>query len=213
MLIVEHLSKSFKQTNRTGKISLFRDFNLKLISGDFIALCGASGCGKTTLMLMVGGLLSPDSGTVYLHGRDLYSMSSDSRAEFMAENVGFVFQQFHLMQYLSVKNNILLPELALKQHDSESKAAKLISELNLTDRTTHLPSELSIGERQRTALARALIHSPTLILADEPTGNLDHENADIVISMLRKFADAGNCVMMVTHSREAAEKADRIVEI
>lgn len=211
MLILEKLSKSFKGTKRTGNISLFRDFNLKLVDGDFFALCGPSGSGKTTLMLMAGGLLSPDDGTVYIYGRDIYSMSTDSRAEFMAEHIGFLFQQFHLMPYLSVKDNILLPELALKKDNAESRAEELIEELKLSERAAHRPSELSIGERQRTALARAMIHSPKLLLVDEPTGNLDHKNADIVLDMLRKFTDQGNCVLMVTHSKEAAERADKTI--
>ncbi len=211
MLIIEKISKSFKQIDRNRKISLFKDFNLKLMSGDFIAIHGSSGSGKSTLMLMAGGLLSPDSGTIYLHGRDLYSIPSDSRAEFMGENIGFIFQHFHLIPYLSVKENILLPELALKKGDAEVRAEQLIAELKLSDCTKHLPSQLSIGERQRAALARALIHSPTLLFADEPTANLDQKSADIVISMLRKFADAGNCVMMLTHSRDVAGKADRII--
>ena len=211
MLIIEKISKTFKHIN--GGIPLIQEFSLNLQGGDFVALCGSSGCGKTTLMLMAGGLLSPDAGSIYLHGRDIYSMPPDARAEFRAEHLGFVFQQFHLLPYLNVIDNICLPDLAHRSKNSMTRAVELASDLGLSDRVAHLPSELSIGERQRTALARALLNSPSLILADEPTGNLDTDNADIVISMLRKFADNGNCVMMVTHSRDAAEKADRIIEL
>jgi ABC-type lipoprotein export system ATPase subunit len=211
MLIIEKISKTFKHVNRD--IPLFEDFSLNVQKGEFLALCGPSGCGKTTLMLMAGGLLAPDKGEVCLHGRELYSFSSAAGAEFRAENLGFVFQQFHLLQYLNVIDNILLPELAFLSKDTKRRANQLIEELGLSPRATHFPSELSIGERQRTALARALIHSPSLILADEPTGNLDSENTEIVISMLRKFADEGNSVIMVTHSRDAAEKTDRVIEL
>jgi ABC-type lipoprotein export system ATPase subunit len=211
MLIIEKISKTFKHGNRN--IPLFKGFSLNMQGGDFLALCGPSGCGKTTLMLMAGGLLAPDNGKVFLHGRDIYSLSADARAEFRAQNLGFVFQQFHLLQYLNIMDNILLPELASSKSDTTAKAKQLVLDLGLSDRATHRPSELSIGERQRTALARALVNSPSLILADEPTGNLDQKNADIVISMLRKFADNGNCVMMVTHSKDAAAQADRIIEL
>ena len=211
MLQIEEISKKFIHSRR--EIKLFSGFSLKLLRKDFIAVCGPSGCGKTTLMLMTGGLLAPDSGRVFLHGRDIYTLSSEERALFRSENIGFVFQQFHLLPYLTVLDNILLPALAAKLPGSRKRALSLAEELRLTERLSHLPSELSIGERQRTALARALLNNPTLILADEPTGNLDTENADIVIGMLRKTAENGSAVMMVTHSREAAEKADRIIKL
>ena len=211
MLHIEEISKKFVHSRK--EIKLFSGFSMKLQKNDFIAVCGPSGCGKTTLMLMIGGLLAPDSGRIFIHGRDVYDMSPDERTLFRAENIGFVFQQFHLLPYLNVLDNILLPSLALPGNDVKERALALAEELRLTDRLPHLPSELSIGERQRAALARALLNSPTLLLADEPTGNLDSDNADIVIDMLRKIAENGSAVMMVTHSREAAEKADRVIKL
>lgn len=209
MLIIEKISKTFTHSRREK--TLFKEFSLNMQGGDFIALCGPGGCGKTTLMLMAGGLLPPDAGTIYLHGRDIYSLPSDICAEFRAEHMGFIFQQPHLLPYLNVIDNICLPDLANHTQNSVTRAKKLADNLGLSDKAAHLPSELTTGECQLTALARALLNSPSLILADEPAGNLDKDNADIIISTLRKFADSGNCVIMFTRNRNTAEKADKII--
>ena len=169
--------------------------------------------GATTLLLIAGALLAPDRGRVELDGIDPYELSSDKRASFRAGKIGFVFQQFQLIPYLSVIENIMLSRLVVPDQSAEGRAEELLKKFELEHRRRHLPSELSIGERQRTAMARALLHSPSLLLADEPTGNLDHENRQHVLDALRSFAESGHHVIMVTHSDEAAGQADRVVEL
>ena len=211
MLKLEKISKTFKRG--TNEIKLFDNFSFSAEKGDFLAICGPSGCGKTTLMLMMGSLLAPDHGSVKIDDTDIYSLSQEKRAVFRAQKIGFVFQQFHLLPYLNIQENIQLPQLAITQDNIHEKTAELINTLGLDHRETHFPAEMSIGERQRTALARALIHDPDIILADEPTGNLDQKNTDIVPTKLRKLTEQGKCVIMVTHDKEAAKKADKITSL
>lgn len=210
MLQVEGLTKSYR--HRGGGVEVLRDLDLRAGAGEFVAVSGPSGCGKTTFLLIAGALLVPDSGSVRVGDASLYAMSIDERAAYRARNIGFVFQQFHLMPYLSVRENILVPGLVLPE-DLRPGAEALIDRLGLRPRAAHLPSELSVGERQRTALARGLVHRPSLVLADEPTGNLDTANADIVIGCLGEYAAGGGTVLMATHSREAAARADRFVDL
>jgi len=211
MLRIESVSKSFK--HHGDSIRIFENFSLEIEQGKFVALQGHSGSGKTTLCLMAGGLLPPDSGNILLDAVDFYSLQRQRRQRLVADNIGFVFQQFHLLPYLNVLDNILIPQLAHPNENLKTKANELIKTLGLLQRTNHLPSELSVGERQRVALARAIVTSPRLLIADEPTGNLDSENADIVISSLRKHADNGNIVLMATHDSNAAAKADKTIPI
>lgn len=211
MLNLQGLTKIY--TGRNGNVVALEDAGLSLEPRDFVAVQGASGSGKTTLLLMCGGLLAPDKGTVELDGRGLYAMTSEERARFRAGNIGFVFQQFHLVPYLSVLENVMLPGVALQSSDARRRAENLIDKFNLTHRISHVPAELSTGERQRTALARALINEPALLLADEPTGNLDRENADVVISVFDEFAASGGMVMMVTHDDHVAARSPRIVRL
>lgn len=211
MVKLENISKRFIRGK--DEIKLFDNFTYSAEKGEFSAVCGPSGCGKTTLMLIIGSLLLPDQGKVMIDNHDIYDLSSDKRAAFRAKRIGFVFQQFHLLPYLNVQENILLPELATGQEKLQKKSEELISILGLSHREKHFPAEISIGERQRTALARALIHDPDIILADEPTGNLDQKNTDIVISELKNLTKEGKCVIMVTHDKEAAGQADRIFEL
>ena len=211
MLKLENITKTFKRGE--NEIKLFDNFSYDAKKGEFVAICGPSGCGKTTLMLMMGTLLAPDKGSILLDGIDVHSLSQGEKAAFRAQKVGFVFQQFHLLPYFNIQENIQLPELAIKKNNISEKTAELIETLGLAHRETHFPAEMSIGEKQRTALARALIHDPDILLADEPTGNLDQKNTDIVISVLKKFAKNGKCVIMITHDTEAAKKADRITSL
>jgi ABC-type lipoprotein export system ATPase subunit len=176
-----------------------------------LAVVGPSGCGKTTLLLAAGGLLRPDAGEVRIDGADPYALDADARAELRAREVGFVFQQFHLVAYLSVIDNVLAPCLARPLDGARQRARELIERFGLAGRADHLPGELSTGERQRTALARAMLHSPRLICADEPTGNLDEDNGRVILESLRDFATAGGAVLMVTHDLRVAELADRTV--
>ncbi len=185
--------------------------SLSVEAGDFVAVRGPSGSGKTTLLLIAGGLLAPDQGVVSIGGRDLGAMSAEGRARFRADNVGFVFQQFHLIPYLSVLHNVMTPAVAGNIADAPERAEKLIAQFGLRSRAHHPTARLSTGERQRTALARALLNRPKLLLADEPTGNLDADNAGGVMAGLSDFAKNGGAVLLVTHDDNAAARADRVV--
>jgi ABC-type lipoprotein export system ATPase subunit len=161
------------------------------------------------LLLACGGLLSPDGGQVLLADTDVYAQSPSHRARLRADYIGFVFQQFHLIPYLSLKDNILSGAMAHQHEHPETSADSLMTRLDLNDRADHLVSALSIGERQRTALARALVCQPRLILADEPTGNLDPDNTQIVLRSLSEFAQAGGAVLLVTHDPNSTGYANR----
>ncbi len=211
---LENVNKSYSLSER--RVVALQDLNLQLNPGDFLAVCGKSGCGKTTLLLTLGGLLRPDSGKVTVGGTDLYQLPSNRRAIFRARKIAFVFQQFHLVPYLSVLDNVLAATLGLPGESSEGsrkKAEGLLTEFGLDDRRWHRPGQLSTGERQRAAMARALMNSPQLLLADEPTGNLDQENGATVLDHLAHFADRGGAVLLVTHDASAAARAQRIIRL
>ncbi|MFB3891554.1 MAG: ABC transporter ATP-binding protein [Phycisphaerae bacterium] len=210
MLEIRDLAKSYRKSGRT--VDVLAGAGLNLEAGQFVAVQGASGCGKTTLLLIAGGLMAPDSGGVLIDGRDPYAMSAEQRAAFRATTVGFVFQQFHLVPYLSVLDNVRSPSLAAGG-DGRDRAAELIEHFGLSGRAHHLPSELSTGERQRAALARALLNRPKLLLADEPTGNLDANNAKVVLGYLGEFAASGGAVLLVTHDVNAAAHAQRTLHL
>lgn len=208
---LQDVSKTYRHEGRT--INALMNVTLTLRPQQFVAVCGPSGCGKSTMLLTLGGLLRPDTGSVIVDGTNLYNLHPNQRARFRAEKIGFVFQQFHLVPYLSVIDNVLSAQLGLvKSDDARQRAAALLERFGLTGRRGHRPSQLSTGERQRTAMARALLNSPQYLLADEPTGNLDHANATRVLDELAHFASSGGTVLLVTHDQHAAERADsRIV--
>ncbi len=185
--------------------------DLEIEDGEFVALRGASGCGKSTVLFVAGGLLRPDEGKVEIMGERPYEQDAAKRAGMRAKHVGFVFQQFHLVPYLDALDNILCPTLARSLPGAESKATALLEDFGLADRRHHVPAALSVGEQQRVALARALLLKPKLLLADEPTGNLDPDNADVILSHLSAFAEAGGAVLMVTHDDRAAQHATRTI--
>ena len=197
----------------SGTVHALAGVSLQVAAGEFVAVQGPSGCGKSTLLLTAGGLLRPNAGQVQVAGQDPYALSPEARATFRAAHIGFVFQQFHLVPYLSIRENVLAPTLALAQPDARARATELIARFGLQDRQHHLPEQISVGERQRTALARALLNRPQLLLADEPTGNLDRDNAGVVLDALAEFARAGGAVLLVTHDRDAASRATRAVHM
>lgn len=197
-LVLENVTKSYHPPGRKEVVALNR-VSLFVEPGAFKVVTGPSGSGKTTLLLAAGGLLRPEPGKVSVNGDELYRLNPEKRAAFRAANIGFVFQQFHLISFLTVLENILVPMLAAANPRAEERAQELAGEFGLSHRLDHPPSELSTGERQRVALARALLNEPALVLADEPTGNLDEENAAQVLQHLREFAGRGGSVLMATH--------------
>jgi len=173
---------------------------------------GPSGTGKSTLLMTIGGMLQVTSGNVFINGINIYQLSKKSRAAFRAENIGFVFQMFHLIPYLDVGENVLLASRNVKKKlVNRLDVQKLLARFNLANRENHKPAELSAGELQRTAVARAFFSQPKIILADEPTGNLDPENAQQVFSYLYEFHSKGGTVIVVTHGHAADQFADRII--
>jgi len=211
MIEVNNLSKVYAA--RGAKVAALEGVSLNVKAGEFVAVQGPSGCGKTTLLLATGALLMPTSGTVAVDGQNPYGLSPEKRARFRGSTIGFVFQQFHLVPYLNVEQNILAASLAAPADHARERAQSLMDHFQLTGRARHVPAELSVGERQRAALARALLNQPKVLLADEPTGNLDGDNAGIVLGYLVEFARGGGAVLLVTHDDRAAELADRTIRM
>ena len=210
MLELRGVRKSYESP--TGEeLQVFHDVTLDVGAGEFVAARGPSGCGKSTLLLICGTLLRPDAGSVRVGGTDVYALTANRRARLCAERVGFVFQQFHLVPYLTVRENVLARTIALGVEDAPGRADALLDRFGIGGRAGHHPAQLSTGERQRAGLARALLGSPGLVLADEPTGNLDDENGRVVLDALSEFAKAGGAVLMATHDSVAAEAADRSI--
>jgi putative ABC transport system ATP-binding protein len=209
VLSVRNLSKSFSGPHAK---SVLQDVSLELEAGDYIAVTGESGIGKSTLLNLIAGLDRPDSGEVLLDGMNLSALGDDEATRIRRKHMGFVFQAFHILPYLTVAQNVALP-LALNGLGSKAMQARvqsLLDAVKLGDRGESLPRELSGGETQRVAIARALVHKPRLVFADEPTGNLDPESAREVLALLReRIKEEGAAGILVTHSSAAAKTADR----
>jgi len=210
MIALDGVSKVYRGAD--GEVRALDDVGLTVAAGEFVAVRGPSGCGKSTLLLTVGGMVRPTAGTVGIDGRDLYALSHAQRARLRADRIGFVFQMFHLVPYLSALDNVLVPALAGMRPD-RGEATAVLERLGMGERRHHRPPELSTGERQRVALARALIKQPDIILADEPTGNLDPENAAAVMGYLADFHREGGTILVVSHDALAEEHADRTLRL
>ena len=208
MVRLEGVSKVYRKQSEIVKA--LDNITKSFPEGEFTVVKSPSGSGKTTLLMMIAGMLKPTTGQVIVDGRDIYAMGGLERAEFRAANVGFIFQMFHLLPYLNVHDNILLAGSGEK---ARQRADQLLAEFGLAGRINHRPAELSAGEKQRTATARALLNEPRLILADEPTGNLDKDNAAEVIKHLSAFRQNGGTVLMVTHQDVADDFADSVVHL
>jgi len=213
MLRFDHVT-TLRATTR-GEVRILDRLCLEVSAGEFVVLRGPSGCGKTTLLLTAGGMLRPTSGRVTVDGQDLYALSGRDRNRFRGQHIGFVFQMFHLLSYLNVRENILVaantnPENATATRE---RAWELLRRLGLEPREHHRPAALSTGERQRTAIARALLNQPKLVLADEPTGNLDPGNAAEVLRQLEAFHGTGGTILLVTHGAAADSFADRVLDM
>ena len=211
MVVLENVVKTYRR--RRGDVKALSDINLRIEKGEFVVVCGPSGSGKTTLLMTIAAMLRPTSGSVCVEQNNLYTMSIRDRAKFRAENIGFVFQMFHLVPYLNIIENVALAGGVASQSGGAVKANELLKRLGLAERAFHRPSELSAGEKQRAAIARALFNRPKIILADEPTGNLDPDNAASVIGYLSEFHHSGGTVILATHGTEAEQFADRIIHL
>ena len=208
MLKLTSIKKSY------GEKAILDGVSFSVGSGEYVAIMGESGSGKSTLLNLIAGLDTPDSGIVEIDGRNLAVLNDDARTQFRAATIGFVFQAFHLLPHLNVLHNVALPlaiaGAAINQRDAKARA--MLLSIGLAGREASLPRELPGGEMQRAAIARALIHEPKLVLADEPTGNLDSGNAQSVLQLLKQqIKDRGASGILVTHSLAAAQTADRIL--
>jgi len=195
MLVMENVCKSY--THRGQVVKALDEATVHIGKSDFVSVVGPSGSGKSTLLLMLGGMLSPTSGNVLLNGESMYDLDVNGRARLRKENIGFVFQTFNLVPYLTAMENVQIPLFLAGQDDSSQEE----------------PSELSVGQQQRVALARMLANDPAVILADEPTGNLDPETADQVIGFFEEFNEEGRTIVMVTHDPKAAERAKKTLRL
>jgi putative ABC transport system ATP-binding protein len=215
MIFVNLNSVSKHYGQGQGRVSALYRACLSVANGEFLAVMGPSGSGKSTLLSVLGGLNTPDSGKYVVDGIDIYSLSSDQRADFRREYLGFVFQNFNLLPYLTLQENTMLP-LATKRLDKKDKlelSAQALERVGLGGKLRRLPSQISGGEQERTAVARALVNQPPLLLADEPTGNLDAKTSGEIMELLAKLNHEGMTILMVTHSPECASHAQRIVRM
>ncbi len=212
ILRVENLTKIYGKD--TTKVIALDNVSFSVEKGEFVAIVGASGSGKSTLLHLLGGVDRPTSGKVYIDGKDIYDFNDDKLAIFRRRQVGLIYQFYNLIPILNVEENITLP-LSLDNREVDQKALdEMLKLLGLQNRRTHLPNELSGGQQQRTSIGRALITNPTIILADEPTGNLDSKSSDEIVALLKKSnKELKQTIIMITHNMEIAKCADRILKI
>ncbi|MBV9608486.1 MAG: ABC transporter ATP-binding protein, partial [Acidobacteria bacterium] len=211
---LKHVSRSYPaRADANGAvIHALDDVSLSVASGEWLAVMGPSGSGKSTLVNLIGCLDRPTTGEIWLEGENVASLSQSDLNRFRAEKIGFVFQQFHLIPYLTALENIMLAQYFHSMTD-QSEALEALDRVGLKERAQHLPAHLSGGEQQRVCIARALINDPRIVLADEPTGNLDAANEEIVLRLLREFHQQGRTIVMVTHDPVVARLADRRVDL
>ena len=212
ILRVENLTKKYGKDS-TEVIAL-DNVSFSVEKGEFVAIVGASGSGKSTLLHLLGGVDRPTSGKVFIDGKDIFELNDDKLAIFRRRQVGLIYQFYNLIPILNIEENITLP-LALDNQKVDKEALdELLELLGLSNRRNHLPNELSGGQQQRTSIGRALITNPTIILADEPTGNLDSKSSDEIVALLKKSnRDMKQTIIMITHNMEIAKSADRIIKI
>ena len=211
-LEVKHICKIYG-TGETA-VKALKDVSFSVPKGEYVAIVGESGSGKSTLLNMIGALDSPTSGKVLIDGKDIFSMNEGSLTIFRRRNIGFIFQAFNLIPELTVEQNMIFPVLLDYKKPDMAYLEELLTVLNLRERRNHLPSQLSGGQQQRVAIGRALITRPSLILADEPTGNLDSQNSREVIALLKSASKKyEQTILMITHNRAIAQTADRVLHV
>ena len=212
ILKVENLCKQYGKGE--NKVTALDNVSFTVNKGEFVAIVGASGSGKSTLLHLIGGVDRPTSGKVFIDGKDIYKFNDDELAIFRRRQVGLIYQFYNLIPILNVEENITLPLKLDNRNIDKKRLDELIKVLGLEDRRTHLPNELSGGQQQRTSIGRAMITNPAIILADEPTGNLDSKASDEIVALLKKSnKDYKQTIIMITHNLEIAKVADRIIKI
>jgi len=212
-IVANQIAKEFGTND--NKVAAVRRIDLSIAQSEFISIMGESGAGKSTLLSMLGGLLSPSKGEILIEGISIYGLKRDKLADFRREFMGFIFQSFQLVPYLNVIENVQLPLAVTHYSEAEKKklALSALERVGLKDKSHRLPNQISGGEQERVAIARAVVNEPPILFADEPTGNLDSRNSAEVMKLLKKLNSEGQTIVMVTHSRKNAEFADRIVEV
>ncbi len=212
LLEVKSISKTYG--NGENAVEALKNVTFSVPKGEFVAIVGQSGSGKSTLLNIIGALDEPNDGKVYIDGKDIFSMNDEKRTIFRRRNIGFIFQAFNLIPELTVEQNIIFPVLVDYKKPDKKYLEELLTVLNLQERRHHLPSQLSGGQQQRVAIGRALFTRPSLILADEPTGNLDTKNSSDVIALLKKASKQfEQTIIMITHNRSIADSCDRVFEV
>ncbi len=212
ILKVENLCKQYGKGE--NKVTALNNVSFTVNKGEFVAIVGASGSGKSTLLHLIGGVDRPTSGKVFIDGKDIYKFNDDELAIFRRRQVGLIYQFYNLIPILNVEENITLPLKLDNRNIDKQRLDELIKVLGLEERRTHLPNELSGGQQQRTSIGRAMITNPAIILADEPTGNLDSKASDEIVTLLKKSnKDYKQTIIMITHNLEIAKVADRIIKI
>ena len=212
IIAVEHVTRSV--TDSTGTLTILRDIHFSLQRRESTAIVGASGSGKSTLLAIIAGLDHPTSGTVRIDGEDLFALDEDQRAGLRARKLGFVFQSFQLLAHLSALENVMLPLELLGRPDARERAATMLQRVGLGERLKHYPRTLSGGEQQRVALARAFVVEPEVLLADEPTGSLDHATGERVMALMFEMnRETGTTLVLVTHDKAIAARCDRQLHI
>ncbi|CAA6807346.1 MAG: ABC transporter ATP-binding protein [uncultured Sulfurovum sp.] len=212
MLELKSLKKAYHQGSQS--IEIFENLNFHVKRGERVAIMGKSGSGKSTLLSLISGIIKPDEGDIFLNATAYKDLKESALNDFRATNIGFIFQNFHLVSYLNALENVMLPAKVCKVSNPKEKAIELLKSVGLGHRLDHLPSELSGGEKQRVAIARALIHNPKIILADEPSGNLDEETGNAVMDILFELIKKNNTTLiLVTHSQEVANRCEKTYEL
>ena len=214
MIKIENLCKSFQRPGE-ALLEVLHEVDFRVGKGEFVAIVGPSGSGKTTLMNILGLLDRPDTGDYELHGKQVAKLSPEARAKVRNEAIGFVFQQFHLVPRTTATENVELPMLYSSRSDAEigRKAREALCRVGLEERLTHYPSELSGGQQQRVAIARAIVNDPAVVLADEPTGNLDQKSGRQIMNLFRELNRNGSTIVLITHDDAVANEASRVVRI
>ena len=213
LITISNLKKHYTSGEET--VEALRGVDISIEAGEFITIMGQSGSGKSTLLSVLGGMNHPTSGEVEMAGIKLYALPGEKLADFRAQNLGFVFQSFHLISYLTAIENVMLPLAIVKMSSKDKKnaAAQALQRVGLGGKLVRLPNQLSGGEQERVAIARAMVNNPHILLADEPTGNLDSATSDDVMALFRELNDAGQTVVMVTHNPDNGRYADRTIHL